>query len=111
MSSKKPKDKITEINENLSELMDIDKDIHEPARLMILSILSVVESADFVFLRGQTELTWGNLSAHLGKLESKGYITIKKEIKNKKSHTMIRITEKGKREFLAYRQKMKDILS
>ena len=60
MSSKKSK-----ISNNLSDLMDIDKDIHEPARLMILSYLFVLESADFVFLRGQTDLTWGNLSSHI----------------------------------------------
>ena len=106
MSSKDPKDEKSQFK----DLMDIDKDIHVPARLMILSILYVNESADFVFLRGQTELTWGNLSAHITKLESKGYITIEKEFKNKRPRTMVELTEKGKREFLAYREKMKKML-
>jgi DNA-binding MarR family transcriptional regulator len=105
MSSKKPP-----INNKLQEVMDIDKDIHEPARLMILSYLLVVESADFVFLRGQTGLTWGNLSAHMTKLEEKQYIEIKKEFIRKKPRTMVKITEKGKQAFLAYREKMKKIL-
>jgi len=105
MNSKKP-----EINEYLPDLMDIDKDIHEPARLMILSYLYVLESADFVFLRGQTGLTWGNLSAHLRKLEEKQYIKIQKEFIRKKPQTMVQLTEKGKKAFLQYREKMKEIL-
>ncbi len=109
MNSKKSKDEEKKIDEKLLDLMDVDKDIHEPARLMILSILYVVESVEFVYLRGQTKLTWGNLSAHLSKLESKEYISIEKEFKNNRPHTMISLTDKGKREFLAYREKMKDI--
>jgi DNA-binding MarR family transcriptional regulator len=104
MNSKQP------INNKLQDLMDIDKDIHEPARLMILSYLSVVDSADFVFLRGQTELTWGNLSAHITKLEEKQYVETTKEFIRKKPRTMVKITEKGKKAFLAYREKMKKIL-
>ena len=105
MSSKKP-----QISNNLLDLKDIDKDIHEPARLMILSYLYVLESADFVFLRGQTRLTWGNLSAHISKLEEKQYITTKKEFIRKKPRTMVKLTEKGKQAFLDYRKKMKKIL-
>ena len=49
-------------------LTDINKLIHEPARLMIISLLYVVESADFIWIKGQTGLTDGNLSSHLSKL-------------------------------------------
>lgn len=90
--------------------MDIDKDIHEPARLMILSYLFVLDSADFVFLRGQTELTWGNLSAHISRLEERQFIEIKKEFIRKKPRTLVKLTEKGRKAFLAYREKMKEIL-
>lgn len=53
----------------------IDRLIHEPARLSILTVLANVEEADFVFLLGTTGLTRGNLSAHLGKLENGDYIS------------------------------------
>ena len=102
--------KKSEISNNLSELMEIDKDIHEPARLMILSYLFVLESADFIFLRGQTGLTWGNLSSHIAKLEEKQFVEVKKEFIRKKPRTMVSLTEKGKEAFLNYREKMKEIL-
>lgn len=110
MLTNNPSDGNLPNKENLNDLMDIDKDIHEPARLMILSILYVVESADFVFLRGQTELTWGNLSAHLTKLENKKYITIEKGFHKKRPQTMVKLTAKGKQEFIKYKEKMKEIL-
>ncbi len=105
MNSKKSQNK-----DKFNELMDIDKDIHEPARLMILSYLYVVESADFVFLRGQTGLTWGNLSAHITKLEQKEYVVTQKEFIQKKPRTMVELTDKGRQALLAYRKKMKKIL-
>ncbi len=58
----------------LHPLADIDQVIHAPARLMVLTYLYVVESADYVFLVRLTGLTWGNLSTHLTKLEEAGYI-------------------------------------
>lgn len=102
--------KESQINKKLSEIMDIDKDIHEPARLMILSYLSVLESADFIFLRGQTDLTWGNLSSHISKLEEKQFIVVEKEFVRKKPRTMVKLTEKGRKAFYNYREKMKQIL-
>ncbi|NHK31737.1 MAG: transcriptional regulator [Asgard group archaeon] len=77
---------------------------------MILSYLYVIESADFVFLRGQTDLTWGNLSSHISKLEEKQYVVVEKEFIRKKPRTMVKITEKGKQALLNYREKMKKIL-
>ena len=59
----------------LHPLADINQIIHAPARLMVLTYLYVVESADYVFLMHLTGLTWGNLSTHLTKLEEAGYIT------------------------------------
>ena len=91
-------------------ILEIDKVIHEPARLMILAYLYVVESADFVFLIRQTGLTWGNLSAHLSKLETAGYVDIEKEFVGKKPHTMLNLTGEGRAAFQAYRQSMKQVL-
>lgn len=89
----------------------IDRLIHEPARLMILAHLYVVESADFVFIMRQTELTQGNLSSHMNKLEAAGYIEVTKAFKGKRPHTMLRLTEPGRTAFDAYRQQMEQVLN
>jgi DNA-binding MarR family transcriptional regulator len=89
----------------------IDKIIHEPARLTIMAQLYIVESTDFLFIMKQTGLTFGNLSAHLTKLEAAGYITVIKEFVGKKPHTMLQLTTKGRSAFEDYRNNMKDFLT
>lgn len=91
-------------------IMDIDRVIHAPARLLILSLLYVVESADYVFLMRQTGLTWGNLSTHMSKLEKAGYIEIVKEFVDRKPHTMAKLTSEGRIAFKEYRTRMKQVL-
>lgn len=90
-------------------IAQIDKLIHEPARLMIVAHLYVVESADFLFLMRQTGLTFGNLSSHLSKLEKADYVKIKKEFVGKKPHTMLELTKKGRDAFIEYRRSMKQV--
>ncbi len=89
---------------------EIDRLIHEPARLMIVAYLYVVESADFLFLMHQTGLTHGNLSSHMSKLEGAGYIEVVKEFIDKKPHTMLRLTDAGKGAFREYRERMMEVL-
>ena len=96
--------------EDLHPLADIDRVIHAPARLMVLTYLYVVESAEFIFLMRLTGLTWGNLSSHLSKLEEAGYVAVEKEFRGKKPHTMLRLTDKGRAAFREYRQSMKQVL-
>ena len=96
-------------SEDLQVITKIDRLIHEPGRLVIMAHLSVVESADFLFLKRQTGLTWGNLSAHLSKLERAGYIKVEKEFIDKKPHTILHLTEKGRTAFQSYRQSMKQM--
>ena len=91
-------------------LADIDRIIHEPARLIILAYLYVVESADFLFLMRQTGLTGGNLSSHLSKLEAAGYVAIEKKFVDKIPRTLLRLTDKGREAFRVYRQSMKQVL-
>lgn len=86
---------------------DIDRIIHEPARLAIMAHLSVVESADFLYLMHQTGLTGGNLSAHITKLETAGYIQIEKRFVDRKSLTVIHLTDAGRAAFRIYQQKMR----
>lgn len=88
----------------------IDKVVHEPARLLILATLSVLESADFLFLMNQTGLTRGNQSSHLGKLEAANYVKIKKEFVGKIPRTLLRITEKGRSALVGYKDNMQDVL-
>jgi len=95
----------------LHPLADLDRTIHSPARLMVMTYLYTVESADYIFLQNLTGLTWGNLSSHLTKLESEGYIAIQKEIVGKKPHSMVCLTDMGRDAFRAYKQSMQDVLS
>jgi len=88
---------------------DIDKVIHEPARMKIMANLYFVESMDAIFLLRQTDLTWGNLATHTKKLEAAGYIEVKKEFIKRKPHTMFIITKKGRDAFEVYTKKMKHL--
>ena len=93
------------------EKVEIDKLIHEPARLKIMALLYVVESADFLFIMRQTGLTFGNLSSHMSKLEAANYIGVEKEYVDKKPHTMLHLTEIGRSAFVTYRKTMKQIFN
>ena len=96
--------------QSLPQLNNIDRLVHEPARLAVLANLYVLDSADFTFLMNQTGLTWGNLSSHLSKLEEAGYVRIDKEFIAKKPHTMLRLTEAGRLAFMQYRQQMQQFI-
>ena len=97
-------------NTDLQPIADIDRLVHEPARLMILAALYVVESADFLFLMHQTGLTRGNLSSHMSKLEAAGYIDINKEFVGKIPRTLLRLTDEGREAFQTYRQRMIQVI-
>ena len=94
----------------LPDLTEIDRLIHEPARLLIMAMLFVVESADFLFLMRQTDLTQGNLSSHMNRLEAAGYIEVEKGFRGRKPRTTLRLTAAGRAAFGAYRQRMEQVL-
>lgn len=79
------------------DLAGLDKLVHEPARLAILTALSAAESVEFLFLQSTTGLTKGNLSAHLAKLEDAELVHINKHFAGKKPVTEVRLTLKGQR--------------
>jgi DNA-binding MarR family transcriptional regulator len=91
-------------------LLSVDPLIHAPARLSLLAYLYVVDRSDFIFLKNMTGLTWGNLSTHLSKLEAADYVVIEKQFKAKKPYTMIRLTDKGRAAFRAYKESMQRVL-
>lgn len=93
-----------------SELAEIDRLVHEPARLALIALLYVVESADFTFLMNQTGLSWGNLSAHMSKLEEAGYLEVEKSFKGRRPNTNLRLTTAGRRAFQEYRRRLKQVL-
>jgi len=80
----------------------IDRTVHEPARLLLLIYLFSVETADFTFLKQQTGMTQGNLSSHLSKLETAGYIHTEKLFKNRRPLTLVKISDSGREAFKTY---------
>ncbi len=97
--------------EDRLSVRDIDKMIHEPARLLIVAHLYVVESADFLFLMRQTWLTFGNLSSHMSRLETAGYIDVEKEFVGKKPNTKLSLTRSGREAFEEYRRSMRQLFT
>ena len=78
------------------ELAELDRLVHDPSRLAILTALSACKSADFLYLQRLTGLTKGNLSSHLGKLENAGLVAIEKEFIGKIPNTRVGITKTGR---------------
>lgn len=91
-------------------ILSLDPVIHAPNRLAIMSLLAGLEEADFAFLKESTGLTDGNLSTHLSRLESEGYIEIRKSFLGKKPHTSCALTEKGRQSFRHYLTQMEQIV-
>ena len=81
---------------------ELDRTIHEPARLRILMILSGVDVADFNFFLETLGLTKGNLSSHMDKLEKAGYVEVIKSFQGKMPHTDFRLTDAGRVALTAY---------
>jgi len=96
--------------DDLRSVTELDRLVHEPARLLIMTILSSVASADFLFLQRETGLTKGNLSAHLSKLEEAGYIKIEKTFKGKFPLTICKLTTAGQKALKTYRQQLLEFM-
>ena len=77
-------------------LASINRLVHEPSRLAILTALAACEKADFIFLLNVTRLTKGNLSSHLSKLEQGGLVTIEKAFEGKQPVTYVMLTLEGR---------------
>jgi len=91
-------------------ILEVDRIIHEPARLLIVTILYTAEKADFLFLLNETGLTRGNLSTHLTKLEAAGYVNIEKSFRGKIPQTLCAITPAGMEAFEKYRKQINQFL-
>ena len=95
---------------SLSDLAGMDRVIHEPARLMLVTLLYAVEGADFLYLLRESGLTKGNLSTHLSRLEQAEYIRVEKTFRGKIPRTLIGLTPQGRAAFEAYRQQLKRVV-
>ena len=91
--------------------VQIDRLIHEPARLLLVSNLSVVEEADFVFLSRRTGLTAGNISSHMTRLEDAGYVRIDKSFDGRRPRTTYALTAQGREAFERYRTAVGGLLA
>ena len=81
---------------------DIDRIVHEPIRLRIMSILSGIDKADFNFMISTLGLSKGNLSSHIDKLEQAGYVSVEKSFKGKVTCTEYSLTKAGKKALATY---------
>src|SRR5215469_3328354 len=97
-------------NENLfKELATLDRIIHEPSRLMIMTLLYAVSEADFLYIQRECGLTQGNLSSHLGRLEEAGYVLIEKATKGNYPLTICSLTQRGRHALRDYLRKIRTV--
>ena len=89
----------------------IDRLIHEPARLVLISSLYVVDEADFVYLANRTGFTSGNISSHMTKLEEAGYVEVTKAFVGKRPRTTYKLTRAGRQAFEQYRSSVEALLN
>ena len=98
------------MNGRIGGISQLDRLVHEPARLKILIILQAVGEADFLYLQRDGGFTQGNLSTHLNKLEGAGYVEIAKKFKGKMPLTVCRLTTAGEKALLSHSRRMLGIL-
>uniref|UniRef100_A0A7V5CTE1 ArsR family transcriptional regulator n=1 Tax=Acidobacterium capsulatum TaxID=33075 RepID=A0A7V5CTE1_9BACT len=92
-----------------ANLPEIDRVVHEPARLAILTVLASCAQADFLFLERATGLTRGNLSVQLTRLEEAGFVTITKTIERKRTLTMVSLAARGRAALEEYWESMEQL--
>ena len=95
------------VQKNLRDILGVNRLIHEPARLVIMTILYSAKKADFLFLERETGLTRGNLSSHLTRLEEAGYLKIEKTFIGKTPSTLCHLEKSGRKAFDEYRNQIR----
>ncbi len=88
---------------------NINRVVHEPVRLAILKILTSAKEVDFNFLLTTLGVTKGNLATHINKLETTGFIEVKKEFRGKMPHTSYKVTRTGRRQFQKYWENLREL--
>lgn len=98
------------MNPQIQTIAGLDRVIHEPGRLMIVSLLFAVERSDFLYLQHETGMNKGTLSSHLSRLEEAGYVEVVKTYRGRVPQTLLRLKGAGRKAFEQYRRKLKEIL-
>ncbi len=91
-------------------LLTLDRIVHEPARLAILTVLAEAERVEFRFLENVTGLTRGNISSHASKLEAAGYLRVTKEFRGRTPVTSYSITDAGRGALSDYRAQLRAVM-
>jgi DNA-binding transcriptional ArsR family regulator len=95
---------------DLEGFLTLDRVVHEPARLVILTVLAQAEEVEFRFLETVSGLTKGNLSSHISKLEEAGYLVVNKFFRGKVPATSLKITRAGRSALKKYREQLNQAL-
>ena len=95
---------------DLQSILDLDRMVHEPARLAILTVLASAEEVAFLFLQRVTGLSKGNLSSHTQKLEAAGYVETVKVFQGRIPVTSFRMTKDGQVALHAYHKQLRAML-
>ncbi len=90
----------------IDAVLAVDRLVHEPARLAILTVLTGAEQVEFGFLETVCRLSKGNLSSHLSKLEAAGLVAIGKSFRGKRPLTRVAITDAGRDALQRYRRQI-----
>lgn len=96
------------------EPLVLDEIIHQPVRLRIMTMLVSIPESDRVtygFVQKSLDLTGGNLTTHLRKLENADYLNVTKEFHNQKPRTWIQATVAGRQAFTEYFTNLQKVLS
>lgn len=91
------------------EVLKLDRLIHDPTRLLILTFLYQVPTLEYLWLQKQLTLTTGNLCSHLAALEKARYVAIEKGFKGKYPKTVCGMTKKGRKMLALYAQTLMQV--
>ena len=95
---------------NLKSILELDSDIHNPARMSVLMFLLPRGRATFTLIQKGLNLTSGNLSSHIKKLQIKGYVEVKKTFIDLKPTTEVYLSSKGRTSIIEYAKNLSMIL-
>jgi DNA-binding HxlR family transcriptional regulator len=98
------------VNKQVRTITELDRVIHEPGRLNIVTLLSAVDKAEFLYLQHETGMNKGTLSSHLSRLEEAGYVGIEKTYRGKVPQTLLCLTDSGRKAFGQYRRSLRRAL-
>lgn len=98
------------VSPELQRILDLDRTVHEPARLVILTVLDQAEEVEFKFLENVTGLSKGNLSSHMSKLENAGFVKTNKRFRGKMPVTSFCSTKAGREALRQYWESLRQAI-